>query len=338
MPPMNPEIDFKHVLSELSVNRRYPCEIVRELVSNAYDAKARRIEIYPIPQKRGFIFFDDGVGLSELPEPSKNIAPYVAFFSIGRTTKTKGAALGYKCQGSKLCFASNRFAVITRCAGEPTFRFKLLENPRATLDIQRDITPDRILEPWKNIEQLLELPDAQTKSVIDHLSRDYFDGFKQGTMIVVLGYEVEDFDTYFTAKATQPESSYLYNYILSSTKHGDVRVLKPKETGFPTDAQNAFRQSTGYNDRCTLGIWAGKSLHDVPAGYFWLAKPDATAPIKDPHEITRLRDGTFWDRHAMMFEHAGRHYSLALPSMETQELISSMNTSIGEEKPFLGSA
>lgn len=312
MTVMHPEIDFKHVLSELSVNRRYPCEIVRELVSNAYDAKARRIEIYPIPQKRGFVFFDDGIGLSEVIDPSKKIAPYVAFFSIGRTTKTKGTGLGYKCQGSKLCFASTRFAVITRCAGELVFRFKLLENPRATLDIQRDITPEHTTEPWKCVEQLLDLPDEQTKGVIDRLGQSYFRSFVQGTMIIVLGYDVEDFETYFTVKSSQPESSYLYNYVVSSTKHGDMRILRPKETGFPMDAQNAFKQSAGYDDKCTLGIWTGKSMFDVPPGYFWLSKPDAAAPIKDPHEITRLRDGTFWDRHAMMFEHAGRHFSLAL--------------------------
>ncbi|MGK3987372.1 hypothetical protein WME99_30305 [Sorangium sp. So ce136] len=312
MTTMRPEIDFKHVLSELSVNRRYPCEVIRELVSNSYDAKARRIEIYPIAQKRGFIFFDDGIGLSSEIDASKNIAPYVAFFSIGRTTKTKGIGLGYKCQGSKLCFASNRFALITRCPGEADFRFRLLENPRATLDIQLDITPEHISEPHKKLEQLLDLPDAQTKAVLDHLSQSYFASFAHGTMIVVLGYNVEDFDAYFTVKESQPESSYLYNYVRSFTKHGDMRILRPKETGFSTDAQNAFRQSAGYDDKCKLSVWAGKSPYDVPAGYFWLPKPDGSAPIKDPHEITRLRDGTFWDRHAMMFEYGGRQYCLAL--------------------------
>lgn len=60
-----PEIDYKHVLSELSVNRKDPCEVIRELISNSYDAKASNIKIYPLFQYEGFIFFDNGTGLSE---------------------------------------------------------------------------------------------------------------------------------------------------------------------------------------------------------------------------------------------------------------------------------
>jgi DNA mismatch repair ATPase MutL len=62
-----PEISYTHVLSELSVNRKDPCEIIRELISNSYDAEASIIEIYPLLQSQyqGFIFFDNGIGLSK---------------------------------------------------------------------------------------------------------------------------------------------------------------------------------------------------------------------------------------------------------------------------------
>ena len=61
----NPEICYSHVLSELSVNREDPCEVIRELISNSYDAGALIIEIYPLLDKKGFIFFDNGDGLSQ---------------------------------------------------------------------------------------------------------------------------------------------------------------------------------------------------------------------------------------------------------------------------------
>jgi hypothetical protein len=120
-----PQQSFQHTLKEIAVNRQDPCELVRELVSNAYDAKATEIIVMPYLQKKGLIFFDNGVGLSESEADAKNgIVPYVAFFSIGRTTKIKGSGIGYKCQGSKLCFASARVTVITRCAGENDWRIK----------------------------------------------------------------------------------------------------------------------------------------------------------------------------------------------------------------------
>ncbi|WP_225414141.1 ATP-binding protein [Stigmatella hybrida] len=312
MASMHPEIDFKHVLSELSVNRRYPCEVIRELISNSYDARAQKIEIYPLPQKRGFIFFDDGDGLSEQTAPGRPAPPYVAFFSIGRTTKTKGEGIGYKCQGTKLCFAAGRFAVVTRCEGEASFRFKLIENPRSTLDSQYDISPEYTTTPWQKLAALLEPLDERSKSVVDHLGKAYFKNFVKGTMVIVLEYDVEDFNSYFTVNGAAPEASYLCNYIRSCTRHGDVRILNQKMTGFSADAQNAFRYSPGYNDKCRLGVWVGSGFHQVSAGYFWLNKPDQAALIKDPHEIARLRDGTFWDRHAQMIEHAGRKYAFIL--------------------------
>ena len=40
---LTPQVDFSRVLKEISVNRNDPCEIIRELVSNSYDAKAKNI-------------------------------------------------------------------------------------------------------------------------------------------------------------------------------------------------------------------------------------------------------------------------------------------------------
>ena len=80
--PLYPIISYNHILSELSVNRQDPCEVIRELISNSYDANASQIQIYPLLQEKGFIFFDDGIGLNETEE-TNGITPYRAFFSIG---------------------------------------------------------------------------------------------------------------------------------------------------------------------------------------------------------------------------------------------------------------
>ena len=61
---MQPRIEFKHVLGELSVNRHDPCEVLRELISNSYDANATKIIYSPLNEERGLIFYDNGSGLN----------------------------------------------------------------------------------------------------------------------------------------------------------------------------------------------------------------------------------------------------------------------------------
>jgi len=126
------EVYFDHVLFELSKNRKDPCEIIRELIANSYDAKASKIWIHPLLQYQGFIFFDNGIGISETEEIN-GITPYKAFFSIGKSTKIFGESIGYKCQGSKLCFAANKFTLITRCQAEKFWRSLSIDNPKSNL-------------------------------------------------------------------------------------------------------------------------------------------------------------------------------------------------------------
>ena len=44
---LKPKINYPHVLYELSVNSKYPCEVIRELISNSYDAERDRIALLP---------------------------------------------------------------------------------------------------------------------------------------------------------------------------------------------------------------------------------------------------------------------------------------------------
>jgi hypothetical protein len=89
---LTPKQSFQHTLQEISVNRESPCELVRELISNSYDAEAKKILVFPLLERKGLIFFDDGIGLSM--DGNTEASPYVAFFSIGFGTKTRGEQIG----------------------------------------------------------------------------------------------------------------------------------------------------------------------------------------------------------------------------------------------------
>ncbi len=154
-----PIISYSHILSELSVNREDPCEVIRELISNSYDAKASQIQIYPLLQEKGFIFFDDGIGLSETEEIN-GITPYIAFFSIGKSTKIPGESIGYKCQGSKLCFASKKITIITKCSDEPSWRYISIDNPKKNIYDKFDISSQFDEQPWNIVTELFPRPKA----------------------------------------------------------------------------------------------------------------------------------------------------------------------------------
>lgn len=312
---LRPKQSFQHTLREISVNGANPCELVRELASNSYDAGATHIRIFPLIQKRGIVFFDDGVGLSVSEKDRKNdVVPYVAFFSIGQGTKTPGQQIGYKCQGSKLCFAARRFSVITRCAGEPTYRVKTIDNPKLTLDTTYDITPSETSTPWQVLRNDL-FPDAdeRTAAILDQLDQAFFDvHFQQGTMLVIEDFETDNYDAYFSVE--EPARNYLYHYIRYYTAHGDVRRIS-KDHGFSQRDVAAVRSLLRPDHKVDLRTWivhnkTGGKLEPIPQGWHYLPSPDEKA--ESPAVVSQLRAGRFSARHATTFKHADRHYSLIL--------------------------
>lgn len=323
-----PEVYFDHVLIELSKNRKDPCEIIRELIANSYDAEASKIEIYPLLQYGGFIFFDNGEGVSETRKVN-DITPYKAFFSIGKSTKVFGNSIGYKCQGSKLCFASSKFTMITRCQKEKHWRSVSIDNPKDNLgkfDLSSRYEDDN---PWTTITELFSKPDTHTQSILEWLDCDFFEtNFTQGTLIILQGVDIENFPHYYGTdghnyenvssdkkKITEAyELSYLRNYIRFNTKHGDVRVLHPSKTGFSDSQANNFKSSPGYNEKCKLSIWIKGELKEIEPGYPYLAKPDAQdlLLIKSPSRVSRLSDGNFYYRAARSFELNGYTYHIIL--------------------------
>ncbi len=170
---LHPVISYNHILSELSVNREDPCEVIRELISNSYDAKASQIQIYPLLQEKGFIFFDDGIGLSETEEIN-GITPYRAFFSIGKSTKNQGEYIGYKCQGSKLCFASKKITIITRCSDDLWWRHISIDNPQKKIHQYFDISSQFNEKPWDTLSELFPTAKVQTKNILKKLDQDFF--------------------------------------------------------------------------------------------------------------------------------------------------------------------
>jgi hypothetical protein len=312
-----PQQSFQHTLKEIAVNRQDPCELVRELVSNAYDAKATEIVVMPYLQKKGLIFFDNGFGLSESDADKKNnIVPYVAFFSIGRTTKIKGSGIGYKCQGSKLCFASARVTVVTRCAGENEWRIKQIENPKQALNENYDLTPERTKEPWNVLtEKVILDPDERSTALLEILSKEFFEKtFQKGTLIIIDGFDVQDYGKYFSVGST--DSSYLYNYLRFVSAHGDVREFPATESGFTKVDVNSVisnRKSKPANLRILTdpvsGLW---KLEVVPHGFPYLAvKPD-DEKLVSPNSVNRLRDGRFCARYATVFDHEGQKFSVII--------------------------
>lgn len=316
-----PDISYTHVLSELSVNRKDPCEVIRELISNSYDAQASVIEIYPLLQSQyqGFIYFDNGTGMSETEEIN-DITPYRAFFSIGKSTKILGDAIGYKCQGSKLCFASNKFTLITRCQGEESWRSVTIDNPAEKLSPQYNISSQQDTTPWKTLKELFskKSPNKQTVAVIQQLGEEFFlQKFLHGSLIIVQGIEIKDFSEYYAPrKLNSKEYFYLKEYIRYNTRHGDMRILRPNETGFEAKIDLNFKQSLGYKDKnkCELSLWSGNSLQKIEPGYPYLNEPDAQdkLQIKSPFNVSRLRSGNFYTRRATTFEFEDRIYCLSL--------------------------
>ncbi|RKZ84685.1 MAG: hypothetical protein DRR19_17375 [Candidatus Parabeggiatoa sp. nov. 1] len=313
---LTPKQSFQHTLQEISVNRESPCELVRELVSNSYDADAKNILVFPLLEKKGLIFFDDGIGLSMAGNTETEASPYVAFFSIGFGTKTRGEQIGYKCQGSKLCFASSRFALITRCAKESSWRYLTIENPKSVLNSEYDLTPKTSISPEKILQKFLFNPDKRTKSVLNHLNNDFFkSSFKKGTMIVIEGFEATEYEKYFSVESL-PVNSYLYNYIRFYTAHGDTRLIKTQQGFSPREVNSVL--SNFKQPNCTLKVWMWMTskenslwrLADVFRGWPYLDVINADKQLASPNQVNQLRSASFYSRHATTFKFDGQVYTL----------------------------
>lgn len=304
---MKPQIEFKHVLGELSVNRNDPCEIIRELISNSYDAEAKNIAYFPLEDQKGLMFFDDGIGLNTSNQKN-GITPWEAFFSIGKSTKQKGEGIGYKCQGSKLCFACSRILVATLLNGSKSWLYKIIDNPRNNLDINFDIRPKATEEIELLLHDFYTSNSANTNLAVSALI-DFIKSkkIKSGTLIVIDGLDAEAFGKYFSF-SKKIEESYVYNYVRFYTRQGDARNLT-KTQGF---SGSGIAQVTGKLNGADLYVFANKNLIKVPFGYPYLEVDGSDLSFKFPSQVSRLRDGRFFSRSAKSFSVGQAKYSIVM--------------------------
>lgn len=295
---MHPQIEFKHVLGELSANRNDPCEVLRELISNSYDAHASHIIYVPLKDRHGLAFVDDGTGLDH-QTAINGITPWEAFFSIGKSTKKQGDSIGYKCQGSKLCFACARILVAStrdRKVGE--WRHKTIDNPRTNLDTSFDISPEHTTDINLVLDTFVSGATADTAAAITQLKTLLADGNLNSsiTLILIDGLETEGYSKYFSVGPTI-EESYIYNYIRFYTRHGDVRHLTTAQ-GFNASQRT---QVAGAVKGAVLSVYSDGKTSAIPFGYPYLDQGTPDPNLKSPAQVARLRDGRFISRAAKKF-------------------------------------
>ena len=310
-----PQIDYTHVLSELSVNRQDPCEVIRELISNSYDAKANMIWYYPLEEFNGLIFIDNGLGLKTEVEEGKKISNYEAFFSIGKTTKLKGETIGYKCQGSKLCFASSEISVISKFEGSDGWIFKKIDNPRSNLNITTDISPSREADIANILSEVLPKQDIRTKTIVNDILKTLsLNDFSTGTVIVIKDLNVEQYSKYYTVNSGDDyllDSSYVYNYIRFCTKHGDVRIASEKH-GFSAMEKQQLHENSKDSKGVEFYIWDGNNRKLIEQGYPYIEiDKDGEAPLL-ASKLSRLRSARFYARKAKVIRHQNQKYTFIL--------------------------
>ena len=304
---MHPQIEFKHVLRELSANRNDPCEVLRELISNSYDADALNIVYVPLKDRQGFAFLDDGTGLDHLTEVN-GITPWEAFFSIGKSTKKQGDSIGYKCQGSKLCFACSRILVAStndRKVGQ--WWHKTIDNPRTNLDTNFDISPGLTTDINSVLDAFVSGATADTAVAIAGLKTLLAGGGLNAsiTLILIDGLETEGYSKYFSVGPII-EESYIYNYIRFYTRHGDIRHLTTAQ-GFNPSQRT---QVAGSVKGATFSVYSGGKTTPIPFGYPYLEQGKLDPNLKSPAQVARLRDGRFISRAAKKFSIGSNKFSI----------------------------
>ncbi|QWL61626.1 sensor histidine kinase [Aeromonas jandaei] len=308
---IHPKIDYGHVLRELSVNKQDPCELVRELISNSYDAGASIINLYPYEEESGLIFIDNGHGLSE-EITEKGISHYEAFFSIGKTTKVKGSGIGYKCQGAKLCFASSELVILSKSEKSDEWLYFKLDNPRDNLNENTDLTPARIKDINIKLDEVFSRADQRTKLIVSNIKEQAnVKSYKSGTIIIAKNVDSHNYTKYFTSDSSDIESSYIYNYIRFYTKHGDVRIIK-EEHGFKADHKTQLDGLTAPFKNVVLNLWDGSSMVCVPNGYPYLSITEESEIPSTPLNLSQLRHGRFYCRHAKVIPFQSNKYSFIL--------------------------
>lgn len=154
-----PKVNEVNEFLEIASDFENPLEVIRESLSNSYDAGASEIliEINQRPRGSEIIIEDDGEGMTE--------ADLESFFDLGNSTKRGegGDWIGYKGHGTKIFYKSDRIEVNTASDGV---------NLRATMD-----------RPWQKLNDgiLPEYEVTETETRTENTgTRIKITGFKSG--------------------------------------------------------------------------------------------------------------------------------------------------------------
>jgi len=103
-------VNLKKLLEDLRDSYSLPIKeiIPTELIANALDSRASKIEIFLLPEKNQFLIRDNGQGMKR-----KAIKDY---HDIAATTKIKGKGIGFAGIGAKLSLLVAK-SVITETKG-----------------------------------------------------------------------------------------------------------------------------------------------------------------------------------------------------------------------------
>ncbi|WP_299463757.1 ATP-binding protein [uncultured Microscilla sp.] len=118
---IKPSVDETQEFIEIANDFSNPLDIVREAVSNAFDARAKNIYIsFDVVKRYGekvlkIVMKDDGLGMDKEGLQS--------FFDLGNSlSRGKEENIGEKGHGTKVYFNSSKIEVITQKSGSPCYR------------------------------------------------------------------------------------------------------------------------------------------------------------------------------------------------------------------------
>ncbi|KZL91700.1 ATP-binding protein [Clostridium magnum] len=195
-----PKIKEATVFKEIAMNVINPLEIIREGLSNSYDADSKNISITVDRSELGEFTIgikDDGKGM--------DINTIHKFFNLGDSNKEK-LGIGEKGLGTKTYFKSNRIIVRTRMLDKEAF----------------EVVMDT---PWMKLMQS-KVPEYTVNKLDDW-------GFRQGTEIVIVNYQIDIPERYFNYET-------LRDYILWFTAGGNFKNLFANNINLQKRIKNMF--------------------------------------------------------------------------------------------------
>ncbi|WP_081909275.1 ATP-binding protein [Haloferax prahovense] len=152
-----PKVNEVNEFLEIASDFEDPLEVIREALSNSYDAGATSVEISikSRPDGSEIIIEDNGKGMSQ--------SDLESFFDLGNSTKTnpENDSIGYKGHGTKILYKSDRIVVNTARDGT---------NLRAVMD-----------KPWEKLNNRV-LPEYEVTESTTRQGND-------GTLIKVSGFK-----------------------------------------------------------------------------------------------------------------------------------------------------